>query len=125
MPTSGLCCPGGPQSENQSKRKERQVYGPCLRTEKAMKHDGDASCNKCTRNGPQRSGIGTGRVGNKKTSRNYPDYSNFIDRPEYGEESWRPKQISCPSDSSERPLANAGGKIARNNNNNNNNNNAT
>ena len=40
LPTSELCCPDGPQNENQSKRKERQVLGPFQRTEKTMKHEG-------------------------------------------------------------------------------------
>ena len=33
-----------------------------------------------------------------------------INRPEYWEESWRPKEICCRSDSSERPSAKAGVK---------------
>ena len=34
LPTSGLCRPGGPQSKNQRKRKEREVLRPCQRTKK-------------------------------------------------------------------------------------------
>ena len=47
MPSNGFCCSSGPQSENQRKQKEIQVFRPCLRTEKAMKHegDGDTDCN--------------------------------------------------------------------------------
>ena len=42
-----------------------------------MEHegDGDTNCNWCTWNNPERIGKGTGRVGNKRTSGNYPDYS--------------------------------------------------
>ena len=32
LPSSGLSRPDGPQSENQRKQKERQVFRPCLRT---------------------------------------------------------------------------------------------
>ena len=41
-----------------------------------MEHegDGDTICGRCTWNNPQRIGIGTGRLGNKKSG-NHPDYS--------------------------------------------------
>ena len=41
MPTRGLSCTGGPQSENQRKEKESQILRPYQRTKKAMKHEGD------------------------------------------------------------------------------------
>ena len=47
LPYSGLCRLGEPQSENQRKQKERQVLGPCQRTEKAVEHvsNGDTNWN--------------------------------------------------------------------------------
>ena len=42
-----------------------------------MEHegDGDTSCNWSTWNNPQRIGKGTGRLGNKRTSWDQPNYS--------------------------------------------------
>ena len=42
-----------------------------------MKHKGDGDTNYgwCTRNNLQRIGKGTGRLGNKRISGNYPNYS--------------------------------------------------
>ena len=37
--------------------------------------DGDTNCIWCTRNNLQRISNGTGRLGNKRTSRDYLDYS--------------------------------------------------
>ena len=53
---------GRPQSENQRKQKERQVFGPCERTKKPMEHEGDggAICHWCSWNNPQRLGKRTG-----------------------------------------------------------------
>ena len=44
---------------------------------KTMKHegDGDTSCNCCIWNIPQRIGKETGRIRNKRTSGDSPDYS--------------------------------------------------
>ena len=54
LPYRGFCRPSRPQSENQRKRKERQIPGPCLRTKKAEEHkdDGDTNCNWRAWNGP-------------------------------------------------------------------------
>ena len=41
------------------------------------KGDGNASCNWCTWNNPQRIGNGTGRLGNKMTNRDRPDNCNI------------------------------------------------
>ena len=45
----------------------------------------------------------------KKESRPYR-LQHYQDRLEYWEESWRPEETFCRSDSSERPLADTGGK---------------
>ena len=37
--------------------------------------DGDTNCNRCTRNSHQKFGTGTGGLGNKRTSGDYPNYS--------------------------------------------------
>ena len=44
-----------PDSENQRKRKERQLFGPGKKTKKAVAYvvDSDTSCNGHTFNGPQ------------------------------------------------------------------------
>ena len=44
---------------------------------KTMEHesDGDTNCNCCTQYIHQRIGAGTGGLGNKRTSRDYPNYS--------------------------------------------------
>ena len=36
--------------------------------------DGDTNCGWCTWNNPQRIGKGTGRLGNKRTSGDHPNY---------------------------------------------------
>ena len=73
----GLCCPGGSLSENQRKRKERQIFVPCQRTKKAMKHesDGDTNCNQCAWNNSRRHGKGAENVGNRRISQDYSNYS--------------------------------------------------
>ena len=50
----GFCCSSSPQSENQRKRKKRQVLGPCQITEKVVERvgDGDTNCNWFTWNSP-------------------------------------------------------------------------
>ena len=42
-----------------------------------MEHEGDADTNRnwCAWNNPERTGKGTKRLGNKRTSGNHPDYS--------------------------------------------------
>ena len=45
LPTSGFCHLPGSRIENQRKRKEREVHGPCQRTEKAMEHESDCDTN--------------------------------------------------------------------------------
>ena len=42
-----------------------------------MEHesDGDTKCNWCTWNDPQRPGKEAGRVGNRRTSRDHPNYN--------------------------------------------------
>ena len=56
--------------ENQSKRKERLVLEPWQRSKNVMEHesDDDINYNWCDRNGPQRLGKGSGKVGNQRMS---------------------------------------------------------
>ena len=74
MPSSGLCCHGRPQSENKESE-NRDKYLDLARALKAIEREGDGDTNRdcCTWDNPQR--IETGRLGNKKISREYPDYS--------------------------------------------------
>ena len=41
-----------------------------------MEHEGDSdtNCDWCTQNNPQRIGKGTGKLGNKRTSGDHPNY---------------------------------------------------
>ena len=50
-----FCCSCGPQSENKRKWKEKQILGPCQRTEKTMEDEGnsDTTCCWCTWNIPK------------------------------------------------------------------------
>ena len=41
LPSCGFCRPGGPQSENQKKRKEGEVLEPRKRTRKAMGYEAE------------------------------------------------------------------------------------
>ena len=77
MKNSGLSHPGEPLNENQRKRNERQILGPCRRTKKAMEHedDGRTNCNWCTWNNPPRINKGTRKLGNKRTSGDQQYYS--------------------------------------------------
>ena len=52
--SSEFCRPSEQQSENQIKRKKRQVLRPCQRTKKAKEHDDDDSCNWRVWNGSLR-----------------------------------------------------------------------
>ena len=77
LPHGGFYRSSGSQSQNQRKRKETQGLGPRQITKNVVGHegDGDTSCNLCTWNGPQNFGKRTGRVGNQKKNRDYPDNS--------------------------------------------------
>ena len=72
-----VCCPGNPQMEIKRKRKERQGHRPCQRTEKAMGHEGDVDIayNWFTLNNTERLEKETGRLKNRRTSGDHPDYS--------------------------------------------------
>ena len=50
LPNSGFCHPSRPESENQKKQKEGQVFRLCKIIKKAMEHegDGDTNCNLST-----------------------------------------------------------------------------
>ena len=58
------------RSENQRKRKERQVFRHCQRTEKAMEYesDGNIDYNWCAWNDPQKLDKKAGRVTNRGRS---------------------------------------------------------
>ena len=77
LPNSGLYCPVRPQSENQRKRKKRQVLRPCHRTKKAgeQKSNGDTDCKWRTWNNPWMFYEEVRRVGNRRTNRDQPNYS--------------------------------------------------
>ena len=57
---------GGPQSENKRKRKDRQVLGPCQRTEKVVELEGkgDTNCSWRAWNWAQKVEKDTRRIGN-------------------------------------------------------------
>ena len=69
--------------------KKTMEYGD-KRTRNFMEHegDGDTYCNWCARRDPQRVHKGAGRVGNRRTSRDHPNYGivkigeNTKNRPE-------------------------------------------
>ena len=132
----GLCCPNGLLSENQWKRRERQVLGLCKRIKKAVEHESDKDTNYNWK-GLKRLGNWTGRVGHQRTKRDHPDY-NIVEIGQntekspwdlwrfavtqtpvkdrqlmllwkaHNEESWRLEETCCHSSSSEKPSANAG-----------------
>ena len=58
------------------KRKERKVLRPCQRTKNAMEDEGvgNTNSNWCARNVPQRLGKGPGRLWNKRSSEDHPNY---------------------------------------------------
>ena len=74
LPNSGLPVDCGvkiKESEN------RDVSRLCLTTKKTLEYDGDGNtnCNWCARNSRQSIGIGTGRLRNKRTNGDHPNYS--------------------------------------------------
>ena len=60
-------------TENQRKRKERQVFRRCQRSKKAVEHEGDSDTNYNWRtwNGSQRFDKETGRLENRRTNRDH------------------------------------------------------
>ena len=100
LPYSGLCPLYRPQSENQRKRKEEQVIESCLWTKKAVEHKGDGGAN-----GFQRLWKETEKVGNQWKNQDHPN--NSITEIDQNTEK-SPGDLSCHSDSSERPYANTG-----------------
>ena len=109
LPNCELCRPGRPQNGNKRKRKKRLASRPGKRIKKYTEHegDGDTNCGWCTGNNPQRIAEGTGRLGNKRTSRDRPDYS-IIKTVQNTEK--RHEETCCHSNFSEKPSANAGVK---------------
>ena len=57
-----------------------------------------------------RFGLGAGTVGNSEEEKRPSKWRYCWDRLEYWEESWKPEEICCHSDSSERPSAIAAAK---------------
>ena len=57
--------------------KKRQVLRPCQRTKKAVEQvsDGDTNCSWYTWNDSHKLSKGAGKVGNRRTNRDYPNYS--------------------------------------------------
>ena len=75
-----------------------------------QERDSDTSCNWCAWKNPQRIGKETGRLVNKRTSR---------DQPEYWGGSWKFVETCCHSNSSRKPSANTGVENSESNNNDN------
>ena len=65
------------KGENQRKQKQRQVLGPCQRTDNAEEHesDGDISCNWRDWNGPQSRRKTARRIGNQRVNLDHRHYS--------------------------------------------------
>ena len=106
-------------SENQRKRDDKQLLEPCQRTKKAVEPEGegDTNCNWCSWNGSQRLGKGSGRVGNRRMSRDHPNYC-IVKITQNTSKS--PGENYCQSDSCEKPSVKGGVKILKGINDNNN-----
>ena len=78
LPNCGLCCSGWPQSKIESKRKEGYVPGPCsgMKNKQTVEHESNdyTNCNWFSWYCQQRMNKGTGGLGNKRTSRDHPNY---------------------------------------------------
>ena len=103
------------QEDHIMKIKESEMINKNLyltrKLKKAIEHkgDGDTNCSWCTRNCPQ--GLEERTGGKENQWKNY-DYrlQHCWDRLNNWEESWRPEETCCHSDSSQRPPTNAGVK---------------
>ena len=64
MPSWGFCHSRRVQNEIKEKWKDRQILGPCLRTEKVMEHEGhgNINCSWGIQNGPQQLRQATGGI---------------------------------------------------------------
>ena len=62
---------------NKRKRKDRQILGSCLKTEKVVEYegDGDTNCNRCTWNDSYGLGEKTGRTGNQRKNRDHQKHN--------------------------------------------------
>ena len=89
-------------------QKDKQIYGPCQRTEKTVEHEGenDTNCSWCAQNtlpkAWRRDWKNWKSVGESKPFRT----QHCEDQQEYWDESWRPEETCCYSDSTERSQAN-------------------
>ena len=104
---SGFSYSNEPRSGNKRKPKDRQVPGSCLRAENLWNIKlmvilivigviGRSS-------NPYKRECGNGRSEELRPCRQ----QHCWDRPEYWEESWKPEETYCRSDSNERPPVNA------------------
>ena len=75
---SGFFRPSEPESENLSKRKQRQELRPCQKAKKSMDHDvyGNTNCNCNTWNDHQKFRLRTGKVGESEDK-------SRLSRPQY------------------------------------------
>ena len=71
--SSGLCCSSRPQSENQRKGKDREIFRFCQSAEKAVEHKGDrdTNCSQHAWNCLQMLGKKTGRNGNQRKNQEH------------------------------------------------------
>ena len=77
--------------------------------------DGDTNCGWFIWDNPQRTGKETGRLGNKRTSKNHPDYSNIKIGQNTLKEFWKLEESYCHSSSSGKPSANTSVKNSQKN----------
>ena len=73
---NGFCSLSEPQNENKRKKKDKQLVGPCQRTEMSVELKGDVNinCNLYTWNRPQRLGRETEGFGEQRKEWNYLDH---------------------------------------------------
>ena len=94
-------------SENERKQKDRQILGSCQRAEKAMEYEGDSDTNNSwgIRNSSQELRKEIHSLEKRFKSRIYRP-QHCWNQLEYWEESWKPEETCCHSDSSEGSPAN-------------------
>ena len=74
MQTDHLISEGGEMKES---KKIGKILGHCLKTKKAVKHEGDSdtNCSWCTWNSSQRLVKGRRRIENQRKNRDHPEYN--------------------------------------------------
>ena len=114
LPYSGFCCPIGPQNESQSKQKKKKKrekkdnYLDLVRELRKLWNKRVTVISWLAY--LERTRKRTGRVGNRRTNRDYLD-ENIVKIGNW-EESRKPWETCSHSESYEISLANAGGKIS-------------